>query len=328
MGGIPLIKRLTGLLLTFLLLSGCTGSSMQEDKTTDTTTIAVLLKGIDNPHWQEMRKGILDTAAARGVDIILLYPESETNTQQQSLIFQDILEQQPDALLWAPCDSSLGPQMKAMADAAGVPLFTVDTRADGVDLPYIGADNLRIGRIAAQELAQSSDYRGKFAVIAGPQNQQCHVERAEGFVQIMKTFPDIEVVDICYPKSEYGFIPAMDVMQRLLDTYPDLSGVFCTSGVIGLGAAEQIKANYRQEQVLVVTQDTQSDVLSAVNTGLVHAMVTQDGYEAGHLAINTILSYLSGNEIKQNIYLSAELLTWRNVDDFMKDYLQRRDAHD
>lgn len=57
-------------------------------------------------------------------------------------------------------------------------------------------------------------------------------------------------------------------------------------------------------------------------------MITQDGYEAGYLAINAILKSLSGQEIEQNIYLSSELLTRRNVDDFMKDYLQRRDQHD
>ena len=57
-------------------------------------------------------------------------------------------------------------------------------------------------------------------------------------------------------------------------------------------------------------------------------MITQDGYEAGYLAIDAILKSLSGQETPQNIYLSAELLTWRNVDDFMKDYLQRRDQHD
>lgn len=324
-----MFKRSLSLLLALLLLSGCAPADPHTAQTKDTKkTIAVLLKGMDNPHWKEMRKGILDTAADRDVDILLLYPENETDTRQQILIFQDMLAQKPDALLWAPCDSSLGPQMQAMADEAGVPLFTVDTRASGTDLPYIGADNRQIGRMAAEYMAETAGYRGRFAVIAGSQDQYCHVERADGFLQTMYAYPDIEVVDIRYSEHGYGFIPAMALTQELLDTYPDLTGIFCTSGVMGLGAAEQIKANFRQDQVSVVTQDTQSDVISAVSIGLISAMVTQDGYEAGYLAIDAILKSLSGKEIEPNIYLSAELLTRRNVDDFMKDYLQRRDQHD
>lgn len=322
------LKRLASLLLALLVLCGCARTAAEGSDTKETTTIAVLLKAMDNPHWQEMRKGILDTAAERGVDIILLYPENETDVRQQTLIFQDMLEQQPDALLWAPCDSSLGPQMKALADQAGVPLFIVDTRASDVDLPYIGADNRLIGRLAAQYMAEAAGYKGQFAVIAGSQDQLCHTERAEGFDLAMKSYMDIEVVDICYSENGYGFNLAMEMTQNLLDQYPDLTGIFCTSGVMGLGCAEQIKANFRQNQVLVVTQDTQSDVLSGVSNGLISAMITQDGYEAGYLAIDTILKSLSGQETPQDIYLSAELLTRRNVDDFMKDYLQRRDQHD
>ncbi|MGN1008272.1 MAG: sugar ABC transporter substrate-binding protein [Butyricicoccus sp.] len=322
------MKRFASLLLALLLLCGCTGTASERSGAEEPKTIAVLLKAMDNPHWQEMRKGILDTASARNVDVILLYPENELDTRQQTLIFRDILDQKPDALLWAPCDSSLGPQMKALADEAGVPLFIVDTRASGVDLPYIGADNRLIGQLAAQYMVENAGYKGQFAVIAGSQDQLCHTERAQGFYDTMKKYRDCDVVDICYSQNGYGFNMAMDMTQDLLDQYPDLTGIFCTSGVMGLGCAEQIKANYRQNQILVVTQDTQSDVLSAVSTGVISAMITQDGYEAGYLAIDAILKSLSGQETPQNIYLSAELLTWRNVDDFMKDYLQRRDQHD
>lgn len=322
------MKRLASLLLAMLLLGGCTAADFEQASRDETVTIAVLLKAMDNPHWQEMRSGILDAATSHGVDVVLLYPENETDTRQQTMIFQDILEQQPDALLWAPCDSSLGPQMKALADQAGVPLFTVDTRADGVDLPYIGADNALLGRLAAQYLAEASGYSGQFAVIAGSQAQSCHVERAESFKRVMDNYFGIEVVDVRYADGSYGFSMAMDITQELLDEYPDLTGIYCTSGVMGLGAAEQVKANFRQNMVSIVTQDTQSDILTAVSNGLVSGLITQDGYDAGYLAVETVLKSLSGKEVEQDIYLSAELLTWRNVDEFMKEYLQRRDLHD
>ena len=321
------MKRIISILLAVILLGGCAAPAQPaESAAEEKVTIAVLLKAMGNPHWQEMRAGILDAAAALGADIILLYPESEAHTRQQTMIFQDILAQQPDALLWAPCDSTLGPEMKALADKAGVPLFTVDTRADGVNLPYIGADNPLLGRMAAQYMAESALFRGKFAVIAGSENQLCHVDRAEGFVEGMSIHPGIEVVDVSYVPS--SFDAAMEMTGILLDKYPDLTGIFCTSAVMGLGAVEQIKARFRLNYVSIVTMDTQTDAISAVSSGLLSALVTQDGYEAGYLAVDAVMKSLDGKPIEDNIYLSAELLTRRNVDAFMEQYLLRRNAHD
>lgn len=321
------MKRLIGMLLSLTLLCGCTASPSSSAYTaTENVTIAVLLKAMGNPHWQEMRSGILDAATALGADIILLYPENETDTRQQTMIFQDILEQHPDALLWAPCDSTLGTQMKVLADEAGVPLFTLDTRTNDASLPYIGADNPLLGRMAAQHMAKSAHFKGKFAVIAGSENQFCHADRAQGFVQTMEGYPDIEVVDISFAHS--SFDSAMDITRTLLKSHPDLTGIFCTSAVMGLGAAEEVKASFRQNQVSIVTMDTQSDALSAVSSGLLSGLITQDGYEAGYLAVEAVMKSLAGKSVKKNIYLSAELLTRRNVDEFMERYLQRRDIHD
>lgn len=321
------MKQLISVLLALVMLGGCTGpTAPAEPAAEENVTIAVLLKSMGNPHWQEMRSGILDAAAALGADIILLYPESETHTRQQAMIFRDMLAQKPDALLWAPCDSTLGPEMKALADEAGVPLFTVDTRADGVRLPYIGADNLLLGRMAAQHMAKTAGFQGKFAVIAGSKDQFCHLDRAEGFTQSMAGYSRIEVVDVSYAHS--SFDSAMDITRALLDEYPDLAGIFCTSAVMGLGAAEQVKASFRLNQVAIVAMDTQSDALSALRSGLLSGLITQDGYEAGYLAIETVMKSLSGKSIEDNIYLSTELLTRKNVEEFMEEYLQRRDVHD
>ena len=322
------MKRYISLLLALVLLCGCANQTTQTSSEKERTTIAVLLKAMDNPHWQEMRSGMLDAAANHDTDVILLYPEDETSTRQQTMIFNDMLERHPDAIVWSPCDSSLGPQMKELADQAGVPLFTVDTRATGVQLPYIGVDNRLLGQTAAKYMAESAGYHGQFAVIAGSEKQSCHVERAEGFRDAMSNYPNVEVVAVRYAVNRYGFDAAMHVAEELLDSYPELDGLFCTSGVMGLGAAEQVKASYRQGQVSVVTQDTQSDILSAVSNGLIRGMMTQDGYDMGYLAIETVLKSLSGQKTDQNIYLPTRLITWGNVDEFMNEYLQRRDSHD
>lgn len=320
------MKRLLSFALALLLLGGCTAHDAGQGVQNHSTTIAVLLKSMGNPHWQEMRSGLQDAASKYGVELILLYPENETDTNQQTMIFRDILEQKPDALLWAPCNSLLGPQMELLAEQAGVPLFTVDTRADNTDAPFIGVDSTLVGTMAAEYLGETFDYAGQFAVIAGPQSQSCHFERAGGFLSTMRQYPNIDIVAIRYTDS--NFDSGMEATRDILEVYPDLDGIFCTSAVMALGAVEQVKATFLQNSVQIVTVDTQPDALAAVSNGLISGLITQDGYDIGYKAIETVMDSLSGKDVGQNIYLPIELLTRQNVDDFTEQYLQRRDMHD
>lgn len=312
--------------ILILLLAGCTSSQTVGQTADSVPIIAVLLKSMANPHWQEMRSGLQDAAAKYGAELILLYPDNETDTSQQSMIFRDIIEQKPDALLWAPCDSLLGPQMELLAEQAGVPLFTVDTRADGTDVPFIGVDNKLVGRMAAEYMLESADYTGQFAVIAGPQNQSPHFDRAGSFLGIMRDCPGVDIVAIRYTDSNFDC--GMETMQDVLAQYPDLDGVFCTSAVLALGAVEQVKASFRQNSVRIVTVDTQPDALAAVSTGTISGLITQDGYDIGYKAIETVMDSLAGQGADEDIYLPIELLTRSNVDEFTEQYLQRRENHD
>lgn len=321
------MKRILILLLTLALLAGCTSTQpLGQQADHDAPTIAVLLKSMANPHWQEMRSGLQDAAVKYGAELILLYPENETDTSQQSMIFRDILEQQPDALLWAPCDSLLGPQMDLLAEQAGVPLFTVDTRADGTDVPFIGVDNKQVGVMAAEYMLESAGYTGQFAVIAGPQNQSPHFDRAGSFLGVMRDCADADIVAIRYTDSNFDC--GMEAMRDILERYPELDGVFCTSAVLALGAVEQVKASFSQNSVRIVTVDTQPDALAAVSNGLISGLITQDGYDIGYKAIETVMDRLEGNKTEANIYLPIELLTRSNVDEFTEQYLQRRETHD
>lgn len=321
------MKRLLSLLAALLLLSGCApGGDPTQGADNRTATIAVLLKSMSNPHWQEMRSGMQDAASALGADLILLYPENETDTDQQRMMLLDILEQQPDALVWAPCDSLLGPQMELLAKQAGVPLFTVDTKADGTNLPFIGVDNKQVGVLAAEYMAECAGYAGQFAVIAGPQSQSSHFDRASGFLSTIRQYEDIEVAAIRYTDSKFD--SGMAAALEILESFPDLDGIFCTNAVMSLGAVEQVKALFRQERVQIVTVDTQPDALAAVSNGMLGGLITQDGYDIGYKAVETVMDSLAGREIQQDIYMPLEMLTRQNVDEFTERYFQRRDTHD
>ncbi|MEL7657644.1 MAG: substrate-binding domain-containing protein [Bacillota bacterium] len=319
------MKRFTLIIFALLLLSGCT----QQDSTAPQSskyTIGVLLKSMNSQHWMEMRSGIQDAALRYKADIILLYPEDETKAEQQKMMFYDLLEAEPDAILFAPCDSDDCKSLVESASDKGIPVFALDTRARDVDLPYIGADNYLIGKLAAQRLSQLLIEGDQVGIITGVKNQMSHVERIKGFVEQIEAEGRLSIAGIRYANSDFKL--AMDETKKLLNENPSLKGIFSTSAVMGLGVIEECKAEFVSYNINVVAVDTQDDALSAVKNGMLQGLVTQDGYEAGYKAVETVVGSLSGRDTPDNVYINAELLTRVNIGEFLKDYLEHGDKND
>lgn len=316
------------LILLFLALFSLCGCAVQDSAVADTSkyTIGVLLKSMNSQHWMEMRSGIQDAARRYHVDVILLYPEDETKVEQQKMMFYDLLDSEPDVILFAPCDSDDCKEMVDSADEKDIPVFALDTRARDVELPFIGADNYLIGKLAAQRMSALLKNGDQIGIIAGVRNQMSHIERIQGFLDQIESEGRLSVVDIRYADSDFKL--AMEETKQLLTENPSLGGIFSTSAVMGLGVMEECKAEFLSYNINIVAVDTQDDALSAVKNGMLQGLVTQDGYEAGYKAVETVVSSLSGGDTPDNVYIDAQLLTRFNIDEFLKDYLERGGEND
>lgn len=319
------MKRVALILLILVLLTGCSPQNSAEPKQSQ-YTIGVLLKSMNSQHWMEMRTGIEDAARKYGVDIILLYPEDETEVQQQTMMFYDLLDANLNAILFAPCDSDHCKDLVESASAKGIPVFALDTRARDVDLPYIGADNYLIGQLAAQRLQNLLQEGDKVGIISGVKTQMSHVERIDGFMDQIKSDGRLIVAETRYADSNFKL--AMSETKALLSNNPDLKAIFSTSAVMGLGVIEECKAEFMSYNIDIVAVDTQDDALSAVKNGLLQGLVTQDGYEAGYKAVETAVKSLSGERVPQNVFIATKLLTRANINNFMETYLEHGESND
>lgn len=277
-------------------------------------TIGILLKAMNSQHWRDVQSGIQDAAREAGVATIVLYPENETSVRQQEAMFKDMLKSKPDAIIWAPCDSTQCRELVELAERENVKVYALDTRPEDIVLPFIGADNQNIGKLAAERIIQLTGGTGKVAIISGSIMQSSHTERIMGFQNTLKG-TELNLVSIENADSDYRL--SMEKMKKLMNAYPDLAGVFCTSAVMGLGAVEQSRATY-DRPLSIVAVDTQDDALTAIQNGTLHGLITQSGYEAGYTAIQVVEKGLNGFKVPMNTYIGSELVTRNNVIDYQK----------
>lgn len=313
------MKKTIILLISILLLSGC-GQQQPEIKQEQKSVVAIV-KAMDSLHWLSVQDGMKKAASEYNIDLTILWPESEDDAEVQTGILEDAISSKPDVIAIAPCDSEGILQYVPKIYENGIQLFYMDEEAaDSADIPYIGSDNYYAGEMAGEALAKAVSDGTQVAVIAGSQKQTAHSKRANGFRNYMEHKTSLQFLKIC-EVPDCTMSGGRAAMRQLLEQYPEIQGVFCSSAMMVMGAMEECRAE-RRKDIRLVGMDTQSDALAAVQNGDILAMVSQNGYEIGYRTISTIVQRLNGEEISKTTYVGNELITQSNAGRFLKEYVK------
>lgn len=275
-------------------------------------TIGVVLKAMDSEHWLAVRSSMQKTAAENNINLIVLYATDESAYPEQNKIITDLLENDINAIIISSCNINESKEYLNLAPKKHIPIFSLDEKLSGI--PYIGSDNYNIGKKAAVYMVQNLPSGSYVGVIAGSSSQDAHIQRTAGFVDYIKNHSDLKISTCLADDTKYR--QATIQTEKLLADYPQTKGVFVTSAIMALGAAEVIDNN--NKQVKIVGVDTQNDAIMAIKNHKIDAMISQDGNETGKLAISIVMNYLE-NHIKppENSYIENDVITLDNADEFL-----------
>ena len=262
------------------------------------TTIAFVMGAEADPFFQAMKVGAEAEAAAKGVQLIWQGDPSNYSPETQIPIVDNVLAQNPTALVLIPTDPKALQASADKAVAAGVVVANVDTHVDNLDntLTFITGDNTDGGAKAADAIAQAIGYEdGKeYKVVIGLTSKTAttNVARQEGFTKAVESkYPGIKIVDVAY--SESNPEKAATNVNNWLTKYPDLAGIFAIDGTNASGAAAAIEAKGLQGKVALVGYDAYPDNVAKIKSGIFTALIAQDPAAEAKQAIDTITDYLA-----------------------------------
>lgn len=314
------LKRyLAATLAVVLCLTGCQGAENTADAGEETTTVIAILKARNSLHWHFIMEGMEQTAKKEEVDLQVIWPEKETDVDTQIRMIQDAILAQPDTILLAPDDSAhVGKYADSIA-AAGISLIYVDENEEGEsEIPYVGSDNYRAGELAAQSIAAGLQ-QGSAAYIGGSQNQQVHFLRGKGFADGLRKTDGLQFASM-KEVPDCSIAGGKEAMLQILEENPEVQGVFCSSALLCMGAQEACQ-NAGRKDIVLVGMDTQSDVLTALKNGRIHAVISQSGYEMGCLAVELAVRQKSGEHIPKRNYIDNEIISKENVNDYLDAFV-------
>lgn len=264
------------------------------ESTTQRGTIGVSLLTMQHQFYQELRAGLEEEAKRLGYSLIVTSAEFDSARQANQI--DEFLVQKVRAIVVSPCDSrSVGASIFA-ANNAKVPVVTADIASlstIGAVESHIASDNIAGGREAARLMIEALSGKGKVAVLSHPEVTSV-MDRVRGFREEIATSPGIEVVAELSTEGKRD--KAVRVMEDLLQSHPDLAGVFGINDDSALGALAAVEAAGKAGQVKIIGYDATPEAREKIKSGAIFGDVIQNPRKIGTLTIQTVHSVLQGRQ--------------------------------
>lgn len=209
--------------------------------------------------WQVDRDLFLEKAKALGVDVLVQSANSDDSvqlTQVQSLITQGV-----DALVIIPHNGEAMAKAVELAHAAGVPVLSYDRLITGCDLDlYITFDNVRVGELQAQFLAERIPESGKMKLVRiyGSKTDNNAVLFKEGQDKVLKPLIEAGKVEVVFEDWAADWKPenAKKIMNAAITKNgPGIDAVLASNDGTAGGAVQALTEEGLAGKVLVTGQD-------------------------------------------------------------------------
>lgn len=270
-------------------------------------SIGLSISTLNNPFFVTLAEGAQKAADAAGVTLIIV--DAQDDPAREATNIEDLIQRGVDAILINPTDADAIVPSIQKANAAGIPVFTVDRGASAGDvIAHIASDNVAGGRLAGEFLCEALGGSGKVVELEGIAGTSAARDRGAGFnAYLSESCPGVTV--IARQTANFNRAEGLSVFENILQAESEIDGVFAHNDEMILGAIEAAKAAGRAGSIVFVGFDAVDDAVAAVNAGDLAATVAQQPAVMGQLGVETAVAHLNGSTVPAFIPVDLALVT-------------------
>ncbi len=252
-----------------------------------------------------MDEGVKQFAKDTGIDAFQQGP-SKADAAMQIQVTEDVLAQNPDALLVVPYQvPPMEPVLQKARDKGVVVVTHEASDVKNADYDVEAFDNAGYGRHLMDNLAKCMGEEGKYATFVGSLTSTSHNEWVDAAVAYQKEkYPKMEMVG---SKNETGddVAKAYQITKELFKTYPDLKGFQGSAATDVVGIGQAVEEAGLQDQTCVVGTSITSYAGDGLKTGAIDVASAWDPAMAGYAMNAVAQKLLSGEQITDGMDLGV-----------------------
>lgn len=299
------------LLLFVLLLASCSsGSKLQGEG--KVLVIDMIVKRDWGDYWNTIKMGAEVAAKEYNVKLNFLAPENEMDYKGQIALMEQSIENRPDVIILSATNYEALGQVTDKTSYFDIPVISMDSEVASAKVKtYVGTNNYEAGQKAAERLVQLTEEQGDIGIINYVLGARNADQREEGFLDYIARFPDIKVVDIQYCGSDEWV--AYKQTKEMLSRYPGLDGLVALNAESSIGAGRAVKEMGYGGKIKMITFDNPPEMLELLQEETVQAMVVQNPFNNGYLAVRAAVEAANGEKLDDKIPTDTKLIDLDNM---------------
>lgn len=307
------------------------GAGYAEDK----KTLAIVVKGLDNPFFEQINLGCQKWIKENPDSEYTCYytgPASSTDEAGEVQIVDDLLTRGVAAIAISPSNApAMGNLIKRRSPTN--PVMTIDAdfvEGDrGLRTTYLGTDNYLMGVKMAEHAARLKPSGGSVCLQLGNVAADNINARAAGF---RDTIAGGKGVDRLTGQNGWTEIAGCPVYtndqadlanQQMADTFianPDLDAFILIGGWAQFApqayaqVTDQVMDRLNSKDLIIVAGDTLPPQMDALKAGRSHVQVGQRPFEMGYRAPTVMIDLINGKSVDDPLFTGLDECTPETVD--------------
>lgn len=222
-------KAFLPIILSALLLTACGGGKK---------SLVIGVSQCSDDIWRTKLNEELSLAAVIN-DVRLVFSSADDDSQRQMAQIRKFVKDGVDLLIVSPNQShTITPAVEEAYDA-GIPVILFDRKIDSPKYTaFIGADNVEVGRIMGQFIADYLGGKGKVVEIQGLEGSSPADDRHRGFKEALDGYPGISL--LASPYGGWLQENAFDAMRAVIADGIRPDAVFGQNDRMALGARDAL----------------------------------------------------------------------------------------
>lgn len=263
--------------------------------------------------WRDKLNNELVMSTYQHDNVTLKFASANDNDRLQKQQIEQFIKERVNLLIVSPNQIHTISSVIDKAYDAGIPVILFDRKTDSRKYTaFIGADNYEAGHEIGYFIGQQLEGKGNIAEICGLQASSPAIERNRGFMDALKSYPNVKVVARGYGDwiKESG-VTAMDSI--LVQSKESFQYVFAQNDRMALGALQSIK-KHKVKGIKIVG----IDALPVPGGGMEN--VRDGNLEASYIyptrgdsVMQLALNILEKKPYKRDNYLKGALVTKANA---------------
>ena len=234
------INKITANVCKTALVAACTVAFVSGTAAADehTLTIGMSFQELNNEYFVTMQEALETAAESLGAEVIVTDARHDVSKQVSDV--EDMIQRGIDILLLNPADSVGVETAVLSAKQAGITTVAIDAQAQGPLDGFVGSKNYDAGYLACEYMAEQLGGEGQVALLDGIPVVPI-LQRIEGCTDALNEYEGIEIVTKQNGRQERTH--AMTVTENIIQSNPNLSGIFSVNDIGSLGALIAIESS-------------------------------------------------------------------------------------